>query len=101
MNVGDRVKLKTFNGIRNATEESIDEQENFWKLIDETGVVVQDPEEETIYASFSKQKRVLVQFDCGMKNFNLICHNNVENSLWILETDLEIINKPFQGTEKL
>jgi hypothetical protein len=52
---------------------------------------VQDPNQEGIYAEFSYEKRVLVQFDKSVKSLNLECHNNVENSLWINVKDLEIL----------
>jgi len=34
--------------------------EDYWKLIGNEGVVIQDSNEETLYASFSKQRGLLL-----------------------------------------
>ena len=91
MNIGDRVRLVTFNGINKPKFNTL-AQENYWILIGETGVVVKSPTETTIYASFSKLPRVLVNFKKDMSGCGLIAHNEIENSLWILITDLEVIS---------
>lgn len=88
MNVHDKVILKSFNKLKSPSD-PVDKSENYWILINYKGTVVQDPNEKTIYASFSKEKRVLVRFDKDIKALGLACHNKVANSLWILEADLE------------
>jgi hypothetical protein len=90
MKIGDRVKMKTFNGKVNS-DKDIWVKENYWKLVGEIGTVQQDPQENSIYASFSKKHRVLVKFDKDLQIDDLIAHNNISNSLWILVSDLEII----------
>ncbi|MDY6833979.1 MAG: hypothetical protein SVY53_04170 [Chloroflexota bacterium] len=89
MKSGDRVRMATFNGTKHANGQVIN-SENYWKLIGCTGTVEQDPNESTIYSSFSKDPRVLVRFDRELKCYNLIAHNSIKNSLWILVSDLEI-----------
>lgn len=86
--VGDRVVLKTFNGLKEA-DEAVEDEENYWILIGEEGQIVQSPLEKGIYASFSQQKRLLVKFNKDITESRLACHNEVKNSLWILESDLE------------
>lgn len=92
MKVGDSVKLITFNG-KAYSGKKVFPDEDYWKLIGHTGIVQKDPQEPTIYASFSRRKRVLVKFYVDLVgDFGLIAHNNVENSLWILESDIEVIS---------
>jgi len=94
MRVGDRVRLTTFNGARRWNERGeVYQPEDYWKLIGESGTIVQDPSEVSMYASFSDQPRVLVKFDKSVAAHGLICHNPVPNSLWILVTDLETIRE--------
>lgn len=88
MELGDKVVLKTFRGSLKPNTQVVD-AENYWTLIGESGQVIQDPNESGVYASFSREKRLLVQFNCDIKTKNLECHNSVENSLWILESDLK------------
>jgi hypothetical protein len=90
MKKGDRVRLKTFNGQKRPNEE-VDEKENYWKLIDKLGIIEKDPKERSIFASFSIEPRILVRFENDVKSLNLECHNAIENSLWILVSDLEVI----------
>jgi hypothetical protein len=90
MKVGEKVKLKTFNA-KTHSNEIIHHPENYWILVGKTGIIQQDPKEHAIYASFSKEPRVLVKFDEDLINYGLISHNNIENSLWILVEDLEIV----------
>ncbi|HEY40376.1 MAG TPA: hypothetical protein G4O18_00775 [Dehalococcoidia bacterium] len=88
---GQEVKLVSFNGITHP-DGKIDNCENYWELVGETGIVQQDPQESSVYASFSKEPRVLVKFDKDIAStFGLISHNNIKNSLWILVSDLKII----------
>jgi hypothetical protein len=90
MKVGKRVKLITFNGQLYPTGE-VEKKEDYWKLVGLTGLIQQDPNEKNIYASFSKNRRVLVKFDEDLKIHGLISHNNIKNALWILTTDLQVI----------
>jgi hypothetical protein len=91
MKIGDRVKLISMNG-KTSGKRHEDFAEDYYKLIGETGTIQQDPEEKAVYAHFSQQPRVLVRFDKDlMASYGLYTHNNVENSLWILTNDLEII----------
>lgn len=92
MNLGDKVKLVTFNGKAHSIK-GVRPEEDYWKLLGYTGTIQQDPKELSINASFSKQKRVLVNFDTGLQSIGLITHNNLANSLWILESDLEAITE--------
>jgi hypothetical protein len=85
---GEKVKLKTFNG-RKTSPKSVSSSENYWKLIGQTGTIQQDPQDSSIFASFSKELRVLVKFDKELVTYGLIAHNKIENSLWILVSDLE------------
>jgi hypothetical protein len=90
MKIGDRVRLIAFNG--KLRLKRVRFSENYWKLIGETGTVQKDPQEKYIYASFSEKPRVLVKFDRDVTtSYGLIAHNNIENSLWILVSDLEIL----------
>jgi hypothetical protein len=90
MKIGDKVVLKSFNG-RCQNKTSTPSQENYWILIGETGTIQMDPSEKSLYASFSKKRRVLVKFDKDLNNLGLIAHNNVQNALWILISDIEIL----------
>ena len=92
MRIGDKVKLVKFNG-KSRPKRALDNSEAYWKLIGETGTIRQDPQEKSIIAHFSEKPRVLVQFDKDLAvTYGLIAHNNIENSLWILVSDLEIIS---------
>jgi hypothetical protein len=90
MKIGTLVKLISFNGIIEA-ESDCSPSENYWKLIGCKGQIVQDPGKKGIYAPFSDKPRPLVQFAENVKALGLECHNNVGNSLWILESDLSEI----------
>ena len=81
MEVGLKVKLKTFNGDSDAPEKC-DPSENYWVLIGKTGTIVK-PEND--------RSRVLMQFDEQIGGFGLHCHNDIPNSLLILTSDLEVI----------
>jgi hypothetical protein len=89
MEVRQRVKLIRFNG-KISPVRPVNKQEDYWKLIGETGIVCQDPEQKSIYANFSKKPRILVKFDTDITGYGLAAHNNINNSLWILVDDLEI-----------
>ena len=89
LKAGDRVRIKSFNGTT-SKEKTDDYSEDYWKLLGETGTIQQDPYEKTVYAHFSQQPRVLVRFDKDlMASYGLYAHNNIENSLWILISDME------------
>lgn len=90
MRIGDRVKLITINGKKLSPKRTAN-SENYWKLVGEIGTVLQSPKESSIYATFSKDKRVLVKFDKKLTDYQLIAHNEIENSLWILVSDLEVV----------
>lgn len=77
--IGNRVKLGTFNGTLKP-EENCPSNENYWKLIGCIGKIVKEPNE---------RSRVLVKFEKDVQLFGLECHNEFENSLWILESDLK------------
>jgi hypothetical protein len=81
MEVGNSVVLVTFNGEK-FSDEDVAPNENYWKLIGERGKVIEFGE-----------LRVLVQFNCDIDSFRLENHNPVKNSLWILESDLLLVNK--------
>lgn len=80
LEIGTRVKLNKFNGTI-GTPKDCTERENYWSLIGESGTVIQPK---------NSRSRVLIQFENIEKLKSLHCHNEVENSLWILETDVEL-----------
>jgi len=90
MKIGTSVKLISFNGTLN-TESDCSPSEDYWKLIGCKGQIVQDPDKKGIYSPFSDKPRLLVQFEKNVRALGLECHNSVENSLWILESDLSEI----------
>jgi len=77
--VNRRVRLKSFNGTVNPPKDCSPE-ENYWLLIGQAGEVI---------APINERSRVLVKFERSVSSFGLYCHNEVENSLFILESDLE------------
>ena len=80
--LNSKVILRTFNGTSvSPVEYSPDE--NYWALIGETGKVVEPK---------NSRARVLVQFDASVAGYGLHCHNEVPNSLYILESDLEVLS---------
>ena len=79
--VGTRVRLQSFNGALRGPDDT-EPAEDYWRLIGQTGVLV---------AAANGRGRVLVRFDAPVASFGLHCHNPVENSLFILESDLEVI----------
>lgn len=88
--IGNRVILKSFNGTT-VPDGNTPPHEDYWKLIDSIGTVVQDPKRDESYINLHKEKRVLVKFDQIVKSFGLECHNSIENSLWINVNDLDIL----------
>ncbi len=81
MEVGLKVKLKTFNGDSDAPEKC-DPSENYWALIGRTG---------TKAKLENDRFRVLIQFDDQVSGLGLHFHNDIQNSLLILTSDLEVI----------
>jgi len=77
------VRLKSFLGTLTSSEK-VNENENYWKLIGETGKVIKD--EHIINGS------VLVLFKNNLNDFNLENHNQIKNSLWLKKSDLELDN---------
>ncbi|WP_397362421.1 DUF6678 family protein [Olleya sp. R77988] len=77
------VRLKSFLGTLTSSEK-VNENENYWKLIGETGRVI---ENENI-----KNGRVLVLFKNNLNDYNLENHNQINNSLWLKKSDLELDN---------
>jgi len=75
------VRLKTFLGTNNPTEE-IDKSDDYWKLIGQSGTVIDD--------NLADKERVLVLFDKDLDDFQLANHNPIKNSLMIKKSDLEL-----------
>ncbi|WP_201486599.1 hypothetical protein [Pseudomonas sp. OF001] len=76
-----KVRLKSFNGSLTPPKNT-EPEENYWLLIGSYGELVERK---------NARGRALVKFDTSVKSLGLACHNEVENSLYILEADLEII----------
>ena len=87
LQLGDRVKLLTFNG-KQPPPSGAPADKDYWRLIGWHGTIVQSISQPCLVASFSAEPRLLVQFDHSVSALNLHCHNDVPNSLWILESDL-------------
>jgi hypothetical protein len=78
MEINNKVILNTFLGTK-ASIEKVDARENYWKLVGQTGTILE-----------RKNNRVLVKFDSKIDQFKLENHNLVKDSLWILSSDLVI-----------
>jgi hypothetical protein len=76
--LGQKALLRSFNGTNIAPADCAPE-ENYWTLIGRAAEVV---------ALKNDRHRVLVKFDVSVRSLGLHCHNEVENGLWILESDL-------------
>jgi hypothetical protein len=83
--VNDRVRLESFWGTK-IPPESVEEAENYWKLVGEKGVVIQVEDSGDSHDKNGLQ--VLVQFDRSIEEHGLSCHNVSPNSLWIFVQDL-------------
>ena len=81
MDIGSKVKLKTFNGSLSPPDDC-DPSENYWSLVGVTGSIVM-PE--------NTRGRVLVVFNVRVSDLGLHCHNEIPNSLLIIPSDLEVI----------
>jgi hypothetical protein len=77
--MNQKVRLKSFNGSL-VSPKGTSADENYWTLIGKTGEIVEPKNE---------RGRVLVIFDIPVLSLGLACHNWIENSLYILESDLE------------
>ena len=89
MLTGQKVTLVTLNGSKSPPEDVWD-HENHWRLIGQTGTVVND----NASGSFRSQDgfpRMLVQFEPDLTAMGLENHNEIDNSLWIREADLQTI----------
>jgi len=75
-----RVKLKSFQGTL-MVEPGTGIKENFWKLIGELGRAIE----------LNDNGKILVLFDKNLDEFELENHNPIKNTLWIKDTDLELI----------
>ena len=80
MKINDKVVLDTFLGTKKSGK-TVDSNENYWILIGQKGKIVEIGE-----------RRLLIVFECDIDSFQLENHNHIKNSLWILPTDLKIIN---------
>ncbi|MCF8278245.1 MAG: hypothetical protein K9J17_16070 [Flavobacteriales bacterium] len=76
-----RVRLKSFLGTQSSPT-SVDENENYWKLVGKTGEVLD---------SEVGADKVLVQFDDNLDDFGLENHNAIKNSLMINKSDLQFL----------
>jgi hypothetical protein len=84
---GLKYKLITFNGTIDS-EEILDSNENYWKLIGQEGTLINFLDD----LNFGNDERVLIKFDEDLVAQGLECHNSVPSSLWILRTDLALLN---------
>jgi acetylornithine/N-succinyldiaminopimelate aminotransferase len=84
LTLGQRVRLESFNGSV-AASEVCKPEENYWALIGQTGEVV---------APKNERQRLLIKFDVLVASFGLHCHNEIDNSLFILESDLSPLQMP-------
>ena len=84
---GDSVILQSFHGTIQHPED-VDPKENYWKLVGSTGIIMSD-EKKTHPAFVDKGERVLVQF-ADIEKYQLECHNDIPNSIWIFISDLSV-----------
>jgi hypothetical protein len=82
--VGQNVRLKSFSGTEIAPGNCAS-AENYWLLIGHAAEVV---------APKNEKQRLLVKFGVSVRSLGLHCHNEVENSLWVLESDLALAEAP-------
>ena len=76
------VKLITFLG-KSTAPKNTDKGKNYWKLIGETGIVIDEVE--------MNNGGILVLYDRNLDEFEIENHNPIKNSLWIKKTDLEVL----------
>lgn len=84
---GDTVILKTFHGTTTAPD-NIKTEDNYWKLIDELGIVVSKTSKVHAYYP-EKGEQVLIKFNKALETVDLHSHNNSPDSLWVFSTDLQ------------
>ena len=77
---GKRVVLKSFNGSLIGPQD-VKPEENYWLLIGSKAVVEQTNDSD----------RVMIRFEQDLSALGLANHNKVENSLWILISDLKFV----------
>lgn len=82
--MNQKIIIKSFLGLQNSSEDDLNDNENYWRLIGETGTIIEESNE---YFT----NRVLIMFDKNLDDLKLINHNPIKNTLWILIKDLEII----------
>lgn len=80
MNLGTKVRLTSFNSEKSPPKDC-EPSENYWLLVGETGKVIKEK---------NSNSRLLIKFDVTVSDLGLHCHNEVPNSLYILESDLVI-----------
>lgn len=61
-------------------------------MIGKAGTVRQDPTEPALHRILHGL-RFCIEFDEDVSSLGPACHNPVKNSLWILESDLELIGE--------
>ncbi len=83
---GDKVLLTSFHNTINAPKD-VENTENYWKLIGSIGQIISN-ESKKHPAFFGMGERVLVKFD-NIEKYDLHCHNDISNSLWIFLSDLD------------
>ena len=87
--LNDRVVLVSFLGTTEAPKHTR-AHENFWMLIGTPGVIVDDSVPTWQEPNAKAPRRVLVKFLSKLDGLGLANHNPIQDSLWILESDLQI-----------
>lgn len=81
MKIGDSVRLISFNG-ETCAPSNVHPPENYWLLFGQEAEIV------ALSTGRAHAGRVLVKFVVSVSELGLHCHNEIPNSLWILQTDL-------------
>ena len=84
MSTNTKVKLKSFLGTQKSNKK-ISDDENYWLLIGKKGEIIERN-------NLNFANRILILFDDNLDEMNLVNHNPIKNSLWILESDLEFLD---------
>ncbi len=80
----DSVNVKLISFLEKSTAPKITcKTENQWKLIGETGIIIDEVE--------MNNGRILVLFDKNLDDFDVENLNPIKNSLWIKKMDLEVL----------
>jgi hypothetical protein len=82
------VILKTFHNTV-AAPDDIDDSENYWKLLDQKGIVVDKRKKHPAFPGSGEM--LLTKFSCNIEAYGLHCHNTLPNTLWIFVSDLKFI----------